>query len=281
MTTLAFARIVQGAAQAAEPAVVEHSPVVALVGAFVGLMVIAAVVDAVSKWLKIPFTVALVVAGAALAYLADRYAGLAPIGDLEVTPEAVFFVFLPTLIFQSAFHLDARSLRANLAPTLTLAVPGLLISTGLIGAIMHTAAPWVGMRLAWSEALLLGSILSATDPVAVTSLFSQLGAPKRLTVLVEGESLFNDATAIVLSRIILGVMAAGAFSTDALISGVGQFFTVFFGGLFVGGVLALVAGMIIGPHTGAAPRTRGGRTIPATRGRERPPQGRRGSRRVA
>lgn len=230
-----------------EHAAPEHaSGVVSLVGALVGLLVVAAVVHVIAKRLRIPFTVALVVVGAALAAWADRWEILAPMAALEVTPEAVFFVFLPTLIFQSAFHLDARALRANLAPTLTLAVPGLLFSTGLIGGIMKVAGPSVGLVLSWPEALLLGSILSATDPVAVIALFGQLGAPKRLTVLVEGESLFNDATAIVISRIILGVIAAGAFTTEALVSGAVEFGAVFFGGLLVGAVLALLAGLLIG-----------------------------------
>ena len=139
----------------------EHdSLVITLVGAFAGLMVIAAIVDRIAGRLKIPFTVALVVAGAVLGALADRWTLLEPIGALEVTPEAVFFVFLPTLIFQSAFHLDARALRANLVPTLLLAVPGLLISTGLIGTIMYVAGGSVGLTLTFPEALLLGSILS-------------------------------------------------------------------------------------------------------------------------
>jgi CPA1 family monovalent cation:H+ antiporter len=146
--------------------------VITLVGAFVGLMVIAAIVDRIAARVKVPFTVALVVAGAALGALAERWAILEPIGSLEVTPEAVFFVFLPTLIFQSAFHLDARALRANLVPTLLLAVPGLLISTGMIGTIMYTVGGSVGLTLSFPEALLLGSILSATDPVAVIALFS-------------------------------------------------------------------------------------------------------------
>ena len=215
-------------------------------GAYVGLMVLAAALSALAKRFKIPFTVVLVVAGALLAALADRIAFLAPIGVLEITPDAVFFVFLPTLIFQSAFHLDARALRENLAPTLTLAVPGLLISTAVIGGIMHVVGSWMSLELSWPEAFLLGSILSATDPVAVISLFGQLGAPKRLTVLVEGESLFNDATAIVLSRIILGVMAVGVMSGDTVILGGAEFFKVFFGGLMIGWALAVTAGMIIG-----------------------------------
>lgn len=239
--------LLQGSAQAAEAAGGAHeSAIITVVGAFVGLMVVAAVVDVLAKRFDIPFTVALVVAGALLAVGADRWAILEPLAAWEVTPEAVFFVFLPTLIFQSAFHLDAKSLRANLAPTLLLAVPGLLISTGFIGAVMHVAGPWVGLPLTWPEALLLGSILSATDPVAVISLFSQLGAPKRLTVLVEGESLFNDATAIVISRIILGIIAAGVFTGDALLTGTVEFGAVFFGGLLVGAVLALMAAAFIG-----------------------------------
>lgn len=236
----------QGAAQAAASGPGHENATITVVGAFVGLMVVAALVDVVAKRLSVPFTVALVVAGALIGALADRWALLAPVAAWAVTPEAVFFVFLPTLIFQSAFHLDARALRANLAPTLLLAVPGLLVSTGLIGAVMHTAGPWVGLPLAWPEALLLGSILSATDPVAVISLFSQLGAPKRLTVLVEGESLFNDATAIVISRIILGVIAAGVFTPGAVIDGALEFGAVFFGGLLVGAVLAVLAGTFIG-----------------------------------
>lgn len=226
------------------------SPVVPLVGAFVGLLVVAAAVHVLAKRARIPFTVALVVVGALLAWGADRLAFLAPLAGVQVTPDVVLFVLLPTLIFQSAFHLDARALRENLAPTLTLAVPGLLLSTGVIGAVMHLAAPGVGIHLTWPEALLLGSILSATDPVAVIALFAQLGAPKRLTVLVEGESLFNDATAIVLSRILIGVLAAGTLSSGALVAGAVQFAVVFFGGLLVGWAMALVAGWLMGALEG-------------------------------
>ena len=101
--------------QATGEAAGHESAVISMVGALVGLMVIAAALSALSKRFKIPFTVALVVAGALLAALADRIDLLPPIAALEVTPEAVFVVFLPTLIFQSAFHLDARALRENLA----------------------------------------------------------------------------------------------------------------------------------------------------------------------
>lgn len=164
---------------------------------------------------------------------------------MVVTPSVIFFVFVPTLVFNSAFSLDARALRENLAPTLTLAIPGLLLSTAVIGGILHWSIPLFGVRLTWPEALLLGSILSATEPVAVVSVFARLGAPKRLSVLVEGESLFNDATAIALSRVLLGIMGTGVVG-NALWHGLTEFLLVFAGGVLVGWVLALAAGLVLG-----------------------------------
>ena len=216
--------------------------IIEIVGATVSLLLVAAGVMAISKRIKVPFTVALVVTGIALAQLAQfGGAALEPIANLRIAPEIAFFVFLPTLIFESAFNLEARALRENLTAVLTLAVPGLLISTGLIAAIMVAATPF-----GWLEALLLGSILSATDPVSVISLFRQLGAPKRLTILVEGESLFNDATAIVVSKILTGILLAGVVTREAVVFGGAQFLFVFFGGLLVGWAAALVVGMVLG-----------------------------------
>ncbi len=116
--------------------------VIDVVGATVGLLLVAAGVMAISKRIKIPFTVALVVTGIALAQLA-HFGGaiLEPIANLRIAPEIAFLVFLPTLIFESAFNLEARALRENLTAVLTLAVPGLLISTGLIAAILVVATP--------------------------------------------------------------------------------------------------------------------------------------------
>lgn len=127
-------------------------------------------------------------------------------------------------------------------PVLVLAVPGLALSTAIIGGLL-----WLVTPFDLPSALLLGAILSATDPVAVISLFKNLGVPARLTILVEGESLFNDATAIVAARILLGVVVGGYFLTPAtaLESAVG-FLTVFIGGALVGWVLALLFGWVLG-----------------------------------
>ena len=105
---------------------------------------------------------------------------------------------------------DGRLLRQNLWPVLTLAVPGALLGSLVIGVIVWAVSP-----LGFAESWLLGAILSSTDPIAVVGIFRKIGAPARLTMLVEGESLLNDATTIVLSRILLGVIAVGTFgATD-------------------------------------------------------------------
>ncbi len=224
---------------------VQDQTMASLVGGLLVLLVLCVAARAVAQRLGIPDALVLVAAGAVTGGLADRVEMLAPVGELAVTPGVVFFVFLPTLVFHSAFVLDARALRDNIAPTLTLAIPGLLLSTAVIGGIMHWFAPRLGAPLSWPEALLLGSILAATEPVAVVSMFERVGAPKRLSVLVEGESLFNDATAIALSRVLLSIMAAGAVG-GAFLDGAIQLVVVFVGGLAVGWILGLVAGLVLG-----------------------------------
>lgn len=213
-----------------------------LVGGIIALLIIAVATLALAKKLRLPYTVILVLAGIALAQLAGNAGyGVPILHELEISPDHIFYIFLPALIFDSALHLDPRSLRHNLGPILALAVPGLLLSTGIIGLIV-----WLATAIPLSGALLLGAILSATDPVAVVSLFRQLGAPERLTTLVEGESLFNDATAIVLTRILLGVIAAGSLTGTGVADGFIDFFVLFIGGLLVGVALGIVVAFVIG-----------------------------------
>jgi len=222
--------------------------IIEVVGGTFSLLLLAAAVQALSKRIKVPFTVALVVVGIIVAQFGHLAGGiLEPMLSMELPPEAVLFIFLPTLVFESAFNLEVRALRENLAPVLFLAIPGLLISTVMIGGVMVLT---VGME--WPVALLLGSMLSATDPVGVIALFRQLGAPKRLTVLVEGESLFNDATSIVAARIIQTVMLAGVITTSGVFDGILTFFIVFVGGLVVGWIFALLVGQLMGRVEGDA-----------------------------
>jgi len=227
----------------------EASPVIELVTTIVALLLTAGAVSAFTQRVKIPFTVALVLVGIALRQMAEHGpAFLAPVVEQQISPDVILFVFLPTIIFESAFNLDVRQLRQNLLPTLTLAVPGLAISTGIIGGLVWWATPFD-----LPAALLLGAILSATDPVAVISLFKNLGVPQRLSILVEGESLFNDATAIVAARILVGVVAGGYVLTPETAMGSAvEFFVVFLGGAVVGWILAVIFGGVLGRVHGDA-----------------------------
>ncbi|MGR8918522.1 MAG: cation:proton antiporter [Gammaproteobacteria bacterium] len=221
----------------------EHSSAVAdLILGLSALLLLASATLVVAGRLRLPFTVMLVVIGMLVAEFSHLLPhAAARILDFHIGPEVILFVFLPSLIFESAFHLDWRELRENLAPVLTLAVPGLLISTAVVGSLvaLFTSVPL-------PAALVLGAILSATDPVAVIALFHQLGAPKRLLVLVEGESLFNDATAIVAAKILLAVAVAGYFTSATAAAAVGEFLVVFLGGIVVGWLMALAAGWALG-----------------------------------
>ncbi len=222
----------------------EHagSSITDLVTGIVLLLLIAAVTTMFSKRVdKLPLTVLLVFVGIAISHFGQDVPGLALLSEFQLTPELVLFVFIPTLIFESAFNLNARQLSSNLWPILTLAIPGLLISTCIIGFIFSVFTDFDLM-----VGLLLGAILSATDPVAVIAIFKQLGVPERLTILVEGESLFNDATSLVLATILIGLLTAGEFSSGVLVSGTGEFLFVFAGGVIVGWVLALMTGYMLG-----------------------------------
>ena len=145
--------------------------------------------------------------------------------SLEITADAV--LCSAGLVFEAALAMNVRRLLEDLAPIVFLAVFGLLLSTVLIGASL-SAVSGVGLV----ACLMLGAICSATDPVAVVAIFKEVGAPKRLAILVEGESLFNDATAIVLFTLLAAILTEGSAPTFA--AGVLDFLRVFLGGIAVG-----------------------------------------------
>lgn len=188
----------------------------------------------------IPYTVLLVFIGLGVGELSRRWIVFAAYQELTLTPELVLFVFLPVLIFESGLKLDCRQLIKDIVPVLTLAVPALLISTAIIGIGL-----WLVLSIKLTTALLFGALISATDPVAVVALFKELGTPQRLTVLVEGESLLNDATAIVLFNILLGMALFGGGSVGDILPAVGNFVKIFTGGALVGAVFGLAASFLV------------------------------------
>ena len=206
-----------------------------------GLLGLAVLMYPTSHRLNVPYTVLLAITGCLLGYFSEwgvtsQQVGifsdfLFSLNSFRISSDAVLFIFLPVLVFEAALGIDAHRLMDDLGSILLLAILGLLISAILVGTIMF----WVsGASLI--VCLLLGAIVSATDPVAVMAIFKDLRAPKRLAVLVEGESLFNDATAIVLFSILVAMLTENTSAN--ILSGVYSFLKVF--------VLGILAGVAMG-----------------------------------
>ena len=195
-------------------------PVSEIVLVVMGLLAVAMLAASFTRNSPIPYTVFLVVVGVLLSMATNHAPALSSLQDFHLTPDLVFFVFLPALIFESALNLDARRLLKDIAPIFVLAAPALIISSVIIGIGI-----WWYVDIELILSLLFGALIAATDPVAVVALFKELGAPARLTTLVEGESLFNDATAIVLFNILLGIALAGDSTAGDATSVVGRFFS--------------------------------------------------------
>jgi CPA1 family monovalent cation:H+ antiporter len=195
----------------------------------IGLLLVASLVAIAVRRLQIPYTVALVIAGLLLTF----QSGI----KFELTPELILVLFVPPLIFEAAFHLNYNDLRRSLPAILLLAVPGVILTTLIVaGALV------LGVHLSLPIALLFGALISATDPVAVVALFKVLGVPKRLALLVEGESMFNDGTALVLFNLMLTVTLTAQFD---FLQSLGEFVRVAMGGIVIGLVLGWLVSRLI------------------------------------
>jgi monovalent cation:H+ antiporter, CPA1 family len=227
--------------------------VVGYVFGIVGLLALVGFLPALARRINLPATVLLAVVGLSLGgliVLMRNIAGMGPLGDFlhaldgfDIPAEAFLAIFLPTLLFETALAVDIRQLMEDVAPILLLAVVAVVI-----------CAFSVGLALAWSfelslaAALLLGSIVATTDPVAVVGIFRDLGAPKRLGLLVEGESLFNDAAAITLYGLLIELLTGrGQEGTGEAIF---VFLRDFLGGAFFGYLAAWGACALARPLRG-------------------------------
>lgn len=173
---------------------------------FVALVTVAAVTALAASRLRIPVTVVLV----ALGLIAGA---LLPAGTLEVTPELVLLVLVPGLVFEAALNLELPHLRTTFGWLVLLAAPGVLLSAVVVAVLLQVA-----VDLPFELGMVVGSMVAATDPVAVVSTFRNLGAPARLTTLVEGESLFNDGTALVLFVATVGAVTAPVSMGEVAVS---------------------------------------------------------------
>ena len=198
---------------------------------FMILLFIAAMVAIVVRRIRLPYTVALVLVGLILSFF-PNFLGFSVSSDL------ILAILVPPLIFEATLQIPWRKLKKDLLLVGFLAVGGTLIGTVLVGGLV---VQFLG--ISWAAALAFGALISATDPVAVIAFFRTLGVSKRLTILVEGESLFNDGVAIVIFNLAL---AAGTLSSSfGLVDALQEFIIVAFGGLAVGLTLGYVVSYII------------------------------------
>ena len=182
------------------------------------LLLVVSVVAILVRRFRIPYTVALVLAGLALSFR-ERL-------GIELTPELILTLLLPPLVFEAALHIRLLDLRRQMGLIALLAVPGVVLNMLVVGGVLS-----LGAGLPLGLAFIFGALIAATDPVSVVAIFRRLGAPKRLEVLLESESLFNDGTAIVLFSLAIEAVSSGKFS---LFSATADFVRVAGGGILVG-----------------------------------------------
>lgn len=204
-----------------------------VVGTLMALLVVAILVGLLASRLRFPYTISLVVVGIAL-----RAIGVIP--DIHLTHDLLMNVLLPALLFEAAIHVPGSKLR-RFAPTVVmLAVPGVLLAAFGTAFLLEVELVALGLDagIPFLELLLFGSIIAATDPIAVIALFKALGVDKKLAILVEGESLFNDGTAIVMFGIMIEVLRSGTFTIGGALT---SFAIVVGGGILIGAAVGLLA----------------------------------------
>ncbi len=196
---------------------------------WVGLGVVACLVGIAAYFSKLSYTIFLVVVGLLLSIFKPF--------DIQLSKEMILFVFLPPLLFEGSLHIKLEYLRRYAWPIGILAMIGTVVSAGLIALAARTI-----LNFGWESALLLGVILSPTDPVSVLSLFKQHGAPKGLRMILEGESVFNDGIGIVFYVILLKALSGEEVTA---LSGTLEFLKIVLGGAAVGLALGYLTHIII------------------------------------
>jgi len=201
------------------------------------LLVVSTATFFLAKRTKLPYTVLLVAVGLILVPIA----ALKPFHFLEtftLTPALLFYLLLPTLIFESAYNMSIRKVYENKWSITILSVVSLLVSALVISGTLYAIFTFLlGIEVPFLLWLLFGALISATDPVAVLALFKEYGAPRRLTLLFEGESLFNDGTAVAFFFVLLSVIALPVIDPTVIASGVLTFVFMVVGGIIFGIVM--------------------------------------------
>nr|WP_230968062.1 sodium:proton antiporter [Nostoc sp. WHI] len=188
-------------------------------------MLLATGVALLSRRLRIPYVTGLVLAGLPITELLSRRIGL--------DPSLVLNLFLPILIFEAGINTDVSRLRSTFKPIALLAGPGAVLSSAIIAVLLKFL-----LGLTWIPALFIGVILANTDTVSMIAVFKEIPVPSRLSTIVEGETLFNDAAALVSFNLILQVYSTGSLT---LLEGIQQLLFIALGGCLVGLVLSYLS----------------------------------------
>ena len=195
------------------------------------LLMIAAAVAMTVKWIKVPYSIALVIVGLTI----SLFHVLPPI---HMTPNLILVAFLPALLFEASWNINLRRLRENWLSISVFSTVGVVLSMLIIAAVMHYCG-----NLALSTALIFGAIVSATDPISVLAIFKKLSIDKRLASIIEGESLFNDGAAVTMFQLILFIIVTGSSYSIPLT--IGKFSLVTAGGIIVGLVIGFGSSKLI------------------------------------
>ncbi|XP_050375031.1 sodium/hydrogen exchanger 8 isoform X3 [Argentina anserina] len=210
--------------------------------AFVGLcLVLGIACRHLLRGTRVPYTVALLILGIAIGSIEyGTHHRMGKIGDgiriwAGIDPDLLLAVFLPALLFESAFSMELHQIKRCIAQMIILAGPGVLLSTFCLGSALKLTFPY---GWSWKTSLLLGGLLSATDPVAVVALLKELGASKKLSTIIEGESLMNDGTAIVVYQLFYQMVLGKSYDWVAIIKFLSE---VAFGAVGIGLAFGIVS----------------------------------------
>lgn len=210
------------------------------------LLAVSSGVYFLAERLRFPYTVLLVAIGTFVLVPLSKTPVFDFVNDFTLTPELLFYFFLPILIFESAYNINIRRFMENVRTISALAIPSLIISAIFIAAVLTWALSFTNFAMPFIVVLLFAALISATDPVAVLALFKEFGAPRRLTLLFEGESIFNDGTAVALFLVVLEIALVGFHGFSSVLEGVATFTMMVVGGvimgIFMGGLFAKAIG---------------------------------------
>ena len=202
------------------------------------LLLAAALLVRLADLGKIPAPIVLVVGGLAIALIPG-------LPEVELEPDVIFLVFLPPLVYAAGWRTSPQELRAVMRPLASLSIGLVFLTAAAVAVVAHLTVPGIS----WAEAAILGAVLAPTDAIAATAIFSRLGAPERVRLVVEGESMINDGTALVIYRIAVGVATGTAFSLG---SAALEFVGVSLGGIAIGLAIGFVSDLIIRRQTDAS-----------------------------